>query len=175
MTLRDNNIDGDGIKQILNILSRNESILSLDLRNNPGFTKKNSLVVLEKLKKNLERFRLNTVVKKNALQNSENIGKVPSRSPSPQQRGEEWCDAIEDKANENSNPKQNKLGEKNSNSFANDVVSRCGNCESLKHKVLRLEFENNKLRMRLSDIIAKHPATFNSCNLSILNNKPIRQ
>jgi hypothetical protein len=57
LNLRHNKLEIKGCLEFVKLLSKNESMLSLDLRDNPGFSRKMSHVVLEKLSNNMELFK----------------------------------------------------------------------------------------------------------------------
>ncbi len=51
--MRGNKIGREGVEDLMKCLKKTRNILSLDLRDNPGFTKDFSLKILESLKKNM--------------------------------------------------------------------------------------------------------------------------
>ena len=53
LNLRNNKLTIEGIKSFAWLLKKDTSLISLDLRDNPGFTKEYSLYIYKKLKKNL--------------------------------------------------------------------------------------------------------------------------
>lgn len=192
LALKNNNIEITGIQELLKVLSKNNYILSLDLRNNPGFTKKASLIVLEKLKSNLNKFKLSNAVKKSALKeyekddndiksdklihvNTNNRSKSPSRNKMKYEDRRIKLENIgmiqEDQPDQNKEVKFDEKGVfsmhnvKRSNSFANDNHLKCHNCESMRNKMLRFEFENKKLRIKLNELQGKNPNILNSCKL----------
>jgi len=195
--IKDNNIEADGIQELLKVISKNNYILSLDLRNNPGFTKKASLTVLEKLKNNLNKFRLSNAVKKSVVKETQkdefhnksnrsihDLAKNRSKSPSRNKNNEgeriiniegigimheDQPIKIKDVKIDEKNDFHN-MSVKRSNSFTNDLITKCPNCENLREKVLRLEFENKKLRIKLNEL-NRNPAILNSCNLIRFYNK----
>jgi hypothetical protein len=59
LNLRNNKLELKGCLDFVKLLSKNETLLSLDLRENPGFNRKLSHIVLEKLSNNMESFKKN--------------------------------------------------------------------------------------------------------------------
>ena len=57
LNLRANNIDLEGCFEFLKVLTKNITLLSLDLRENPGFNRKMSQAILEKLSSNMKLFK----------------------------------------------------------------------------------------------------------------------
>lgn len=55
--LKDNQIGEEGIQQFNEILDTNESLISLDLRDNPGFVQPHSREIFEKLVRNIQIFK----------------------------------------------------------------------------------------------------------------------
>lgn len=200
-SLKDNHINAEGIQELLRILAKNNYILSLDLRDNPGFTKKASLVVLEKLKNNLNKFRLGNAVKKSAVRDhdkeEDNLPsqrsmhehlKNRSRSLSRRKTDEDRSmklDPVDDFKDEQEKPVKHTKHEekayfqppgfKRSSSVAPEIVVKCSNCENLREKVIRLEFENKKLRIRINELNTKNPAMLHSCKLSRLHHQSFGQ
>lgn len=57
LNLRNNKIEKNGIIEFIRILEQNTSILSLDLRDNGGFNRKASEIILEALRSNMQKFK----------------------------------------------------------------------------------------------------------------------
>lgn len=61
LNLRKNKIELRGCLEFVKLLSKNDTLLSLDMRDNPGFNRKLSNVILEKLSSNMETFKKDLV------------------------------------------------------------------------------------------------------------------
>jgi hypothetical protein len=59
LNLRSNNLELTGCLSFVKLLSKNNTLLSLDLRDNPGFNRKLSQAILEKLSSNMDLFKKN--------------------------------------------------------------------------------------------------------------------
>ena len=57
INLKNNKIGREGIIEFIRVLSHNTSLLSLDLRDNEGFNRKASEIILECLRKNMKLFK----------------------------------------------------------------------------------------------------------------------
>lgn len=57
LNLRHNKLELKGCLEFIRLLTKNDSLLSLDLRDNPGFNRKLSHIVLEKLSSNMDLFK----------------------------------------------------------------------------------------------------------------------
>ena len=61
LNIRKNRLELRGCLEFVKLLSKNDTLLSLDLRDNPGFNRKMSNLVLEKLSSNMESFKKDLV------------------------------------------------------------------------------------------------------------------
>ncbi len=85
LNLRKNKIEPEGCIEFVKLLAKNHSLLSLDLRDNPGFNRKLSQTILEKLKQNMETFKKLLVKSREltAAKEAENMKTDRSSQPEP--------------------------------------------------------------------------------------------
>lgn len=57
LNLRHNSIEKEGIKEFVSLMRRNDTLISLDLRDNPGFDQDSSRFIFKKLVRNIQKFK----------------------------------------------------------------------------------------------------------------------
>ena len=107
LNLRKNKIDAQGCSEFVRLLEKNESLLSVDLRENPGFNRKLSHLILEKLNKNMDTFKKKinktkdlTIQQQKAVprhsntETSKKTLQIPIKSPKPDKNNDEECKKL---------------------------------------------------------------------------------
>lgn len=176
--LKDNLIEKIGVKFLIEVLENNSSLLTLDLRSNPGMDKKASIVILEKLKRNLKKSKsMKTKEEEPKKKQSDKrieIKPVDILNTSPEKTmPNNTSDLFNKKVIKENSIIINKYGsiKKSINSNPTEI-KKCDNCLLLKKQNLKLQFENKKLRIQLKSLNQKHPKLFKSCLLISLYDKP---
>ena len=181
INLKDNSITSKGIKKLIEILDGNKVIQAIDLRNNPGFNKKASLLLLDKLKRNLNIFQSKKQMKSRGsfvIKKEESINTIEIQKDDCLKKLS--AEKI-NKANNSSELFNKKLVKQNSelienygsikkslNSLINEN-QKCENCSILRHKMLKLEFENKKLKIQLNNFTHKNSKLFQSRKITRIN------
>ena len=184
LNLKDNSINVKGTKKLIEILEANKIVQAIDLRNNPGFNKKASLLLLDKLKRNLNihkakrqfKSRGSFVIKKEESINTIEIKKddyLKKLSAEKLNKANNSTELFNKKLiRENSELIENFGSIKKSlNSLANENP-KCENCSILRHRMLKMEFENQKLRIQLRNLTHRNSKLFQSRKVKRIFNQP---